>query len=107
MTLASPNRLQDDTPVLGAGPASPQAPPGVRFSLRRSARFLAAFAGFALDVFWQMTRSSIRRALKRRPRITRVERDSTPAKTPPNQAEQLVSRPERGIRIEGRASIPD
>jgi hypothetical protein len=106
MTLASPNRLQDETPVLGAGPASPRAPSGVRF-LWRSARFLAAFAGFALDVIWQMTRSSIRRALKRRPRITRVERDSTPAKTPPIQAEQLVSRPERGIRIEGRASIPD
>ena len=95
MTLASPNQLQDDTPVLGSAPASAQAPPapGARGSLRRSARFLMAFAGFALDVIWQMTRSSIRRALKRRPRVTRVERDSTPAKTAPKHSEHLVSRP--------------
>jgi len=104
MALVTPTK--DETSVLGAGPEfSPTAPSGLtRGVLWRSVRFLAAFAGFAADVMWQMTRSSILRALKRRPRITRVERDSPPVRPSPNHPERLVSRREPEIRIEGRAS---
>jgi len=91
MALTTPHRLQDETPTLGAGPEVPhsQPPHPPRISLWGSARFLVAFAGFGLDVIWQMTRSSIRRALKRRPIIKRVERESTAAA--PKRSEPAAS----------------
>jgi len=79
MTLATPQQLHDEASALDSRPGSPRAAPTrARVNPLRSVRFLAAVIGFGLDAAWQVTWSTIRRAVRRQVpvtvRETRVER---------------------------------
>ncbi len=96
MTLATPQQLHDEASALGSRPGSPQAAPArARINPLRSVRFLAAVIGFGLDAAWQVTRSTIRRAVRRRvpvtAHVTRVERLPALDRAAPTSRESLVS----------------